>query len=286
MLSGARRVAVLTGAGISVESGLPAYRGGSGMWTGFSMKEYASPEGFAADPEKVWDWHNQRRLALAQVRPNPGHAALAELERQIAARGGQFTLATQNVDGLHQAAGSRNVLELHGTILAVKCSRCEAARHIGFAPIQGVPRCDCGGLMRPDIVSVRRGAAPGCVGGRLPRRLWVRGLPDRRNQRRRLPRGRADRNRRRLWRQDRRSQPRTHRRLQHGRLRPLRKCRRRPAQAHWRLRTRLGTSKKMNHEGHEEHEGLHPCRCSYGHPYGLVLRYSSIDGSDPASCDW
>ena len=152
MLSGARRVAVLTGAGISVESGLPAYRGGSGMWTGFSMKEYASPEGFAADPEKVWDWHNQRRLALAQVRPNPGHAALAELERQIAARGGQFTLATQNVDGLHQAAGSRNVLELHGTILAVKCSRCEAARHIGFAPIQGVPRCDCGGLMRPDIV--------------------------------------------------------------------------------------------------------------------------------------
>jgi NAD-dependent deacetylase len=163
MLQEARRVAVLTGAGISAESGLPTYRGATGLWAGFSMKEYASAEGFAHDPEKVWGWHDERRMVLAAVKPNPGHLALAELERQLKARGGQFAMATQNVDGLHQAGGSQNVLELHGTILAVKCSRCERRREIGFEPITGVPRCDCGAPMRPDIV---------WFGEMLPEAVW------------------------------------------------------------------------------------------------------------------
>jgi NAD-dependent deacetylase len=102
-------------------------------------------------------------MALAAVRPNAGHLALAELERRLKARGGQFTLATQNVDGLHQAGGSQNVLELHGTILAVKCSRCERRRKIGFEPIAGVPRCECGAMMRPDIV---------WFGEMLPEAVW------------------------------------------------------------------------------------------------------------------
>ena len=156
-------MAVLTGAGISAESGLPTYRGATGLWAGFSMKEYASAEGFAHDPEKVWGWHDERRMALAAVRPNAGHLALAELERRLTARGGQFALATQNVDGLHQAGGSQNVLELHGTILAVKCSRCERRREIGFEPIAGVPRCQCGAMMRPDIV---------WFGEMLPEAVW------------------------------------------------------------------------------------------------------------------
>ena len=156
-------MAVLTGAGISAESGLPTYRGATGLWAGFSMKEFASPEGFAHDPQKVWGWHDERRMALAAVRPNAGHLALAELERRVNARGGQFALATQNVDGLHQAGGSKNVLELHGTILAVKCSRCERRREIGFEPITGVPRCSCGAMMRPDIV---------WFGEMLPEAVW------------------------------------------------------------------------------------------------------------------
>ncbi len=163
MLQEARRVAVLTGAGISAESGLPTYRGATGLWAGFSMKEYASAEGFAQDPEKVWGWHDERRMALAAVRPNPGHLALAEMERRLETRGGQFALATQNVDGLHQAGGSRNVLELHGTILAVKCSRCDRRREIGFEAIAGVPRCPCGAMMRPDIV---------WFGEMLPEAVW------------------------------------------------------------------------------------------------------------------
>jgi len=159
----ARRVAVLTGAGISAESGVPTYRGSGGLWSGFSSADLASPEGFARDPHKVWDWHNDRRMSLAQVKPNAGHLALAQLEQQLQARGATWTLATQNVDGLHQAAGSTNVLELHGTILAIRCNGCGLGRRVGFEPIAELPHCSCGGLMRPDIV---------WFGEMLPQTVW------------------------------------------------------------------------------------------------------------------
>lgn len=160
----ATRVSVLTGAGISAESGVPTYRGAGGIWSGFSAEDLASPGGFRRDPVKVWDWHNQRRMNLKVIKPNPGHRALAELERQVTARGGSFCLATQNIDGLHQAAGSRNVLELHGTILAIKCSVCNQRRHIGFEPIKEIQKCPrCGSAMRPDIV---------WFGEMLPQDVW------------------------------------------------------------------------------------------------------------------
>ena len=165
ILAGARRVAVLTGAGISAESGVPTYRGVSGVWKAFSAKDMASPEGFARDPERVWAWHNDRRLALASIAPNAGHRALADLERLLADRGDRFDLATQNIDGLHQAAGSRNVHELHGTILAIYCVVCGKRRWLGFDPVDGLPRCEsCGGLLRPAIV---------WFGEVLPRDVWL-----------------------------------------------------------------------------------------------------------------
>jgi NAD-dependent deacetylase len=157
-------ISLLTGAGISAESGLPTYRGAGGLWSGFSSQELASPEGFARDPQKVWNWHNERRMALAAVRPNAAHVALAELERQVSRRGGQFHLATQNIDGLHQAAGSRNVLELHGTILTIRCDGCQDRKPIGFEEIASVPRCSrCARPMRPDIV---------WFGEQLPAPVW------------------------------------------------------------------------------------------------------------------
>src|SRR5262245_52896363 len=109
LLRPARRVAVLTGAGISAESGLPTFRGAGGLWEGHRVEEVATPRAFARDPELVWRFYNLRRANLAKVQPNPGHLALVELEGRLGPD--NFTLVTQNVDGLHQAAGSRNVLE-------------------------------------------------------------------------------------------------------------------------------------------------------------------------------
>jgi len=165
LLADARRVAVLTGAGISAESGVPTYRGSGGVWKAFSAKEMASPEGFGRDPPRVWTWHNERRMALAHIQPNAGHRALADLEGVITDRGDRFDLATQNIDGLHQAAGSRNVHELHGTLLAVYCVACGKRQWLGFDPVEGLPHCEsCGGLLRPAIV---------WFGETLPRDVWL-----------------------------------------------------------------------------------------------------------------
>src|SRR5579864_7777210 len=111
ILRPAQKVAVLTGAGISAESGLATFRGAVGLWEGQRVEDVATPRAFQRDPVLVWRFYNLRRANLAIVKPNPGHHALVELERRL---GDNFTLVTQNVDGLHQAAGSRNVLEIHG----------------------------------------------------------------------------------------------------------------------------------------------------------------------------
>jgi len=150
-LRAARRVAVLTGAGVSAESGVPTFRDGqTGLWAKYDPRELATPEAFERNPKLVWDWYSARRATLADVAPNPAHFAIAELERRVP----EFLLATQNVDGLHQRAGSKMLVELHGSIARVKCSRCAApAARWDEALADEPPRCaGCGGFLRPDVV--------------------------------------------------------------------------------------------------------------------------------------
>jgi NAD-dependent deacetylase len=146
----ARLVAALTGAGISAESGLATFRDAqTGLWARFDPRELATPAAFARDPQLVWDWYAWRREQVAAAQPNAGHAALAELERRTP----DFALITQNVDGLHQRAGSRNVIELHGNIARVKCSREGTLVAHWEAGSGAVPRCvNCGAWLRPDVV--------------------------------------------------------------------------------------------------------------------------------------
>ncbi len=151
LLRGAGRVAALTGAGISAESGLATFRGAGGLWEGHRVEEVATPAAFRRDPGLVWRFYHMRRAALAGVRPNAGHLALAELERRLAP--GAFTLVTQNVDGLHLQAGSRNVLEIHGALRRVRCTGCKAVTDRGADALPPLPACDaCGQLLRPDVV--------------------------------------------------------------------------------------------------------------------------------------
>lgn len=146
-LGQARRWFVLTGAGISAESGVPTFRGSGGLWEGQRAEELASPEGFRADPARVWRWYRWRRSVVSGVEPNAGHRALVALERAAPA----LCLATQNVDGLHGRAGSRRLLELHGNIHRSKCSeRC--GRSDPEPSRQEIPLCGCGAMMRPDVV--------------------------------------------------------------------------------------------------------------------------------------
>ena len=145
----ASRVVALTGAGISAESGIPTFRGAGGLWKQFRPEELATPEAFARDPKLVWEWYDWRRCRIAEAVPNPGHTALAELEKKKAA----FTLVTQNVDGLHERAGSRSVMKLHGDIWLVRCTACGREGRNDGAPLDEIPpRCECGGLLRPGVV--------------------------------------------------------------------------------------------------------------------------------------
>ncbi len=145
----AQRVAVLTGAGISAESGIPTFRDAlTGLWADYSPEELATPEGFRRNPDLVWGWYRSRRLAVARAQPNAGHYALAALERLVP----HFTLITQNVDGLHARAGSSDPVELHGNIARIKCFDC-ARIATAFADTDRVPSCSvCGGPLRPDVV--------------------------------------------------------------------------------------------------------------------------------------
>jgi len=145
----AQRVAVLTGAGISAESGIPTFRDAlTGLWADYSPEELATPDGFRRNPDLVWSWYRSRRLAVAKAEPNPGHRALAALERLAP----DVTLITQNVDGLHRRAGSRDPVELHGNIARIKCFDC-GRQVTEFADTDRVPSCPgCGGWLRPDVV--------------------------------------------------------------------------------------------------------------------------------------
>jgi len=149
-LAAAKSVTVLTGAGISAESGVPTFRDAqTGLWAKFSPEELATPGAFRRNPRLVWEWYDWRRKLVAEAKPNHGHFALVEMQNLFP----NFNLVTQNVDGLHQRAGSRNVIELHGNLTRTKCSEdgtiISTWKDTGDIP----PKCPaCGGLLRPDVV--------------------------------------------------------------------------------------------------------------------------------------
>jgi NAD-dependent deacetylase len=151
-LQAASYVGVLTGAGVSAESGVATFRGAGGLWEGQRIEDVATPHAFRRDPTLVWRFYNQRRAGLRTVKPNPGHHALVDLERRLGSD--RFALITQNVDGLHRAAGSDHVLELHGSLGRVRCSDCgDAELRPAHEDLEPLPRCrSCDGLLRPDIV--------------------------------------------------------------------------------------------------------------------------------------
>ena len=150
LLRPAKRVCVLTGAGVSAESGVPTFRASDGLWEGHRIEDVAHPDGWAKNPQLVWDFYHARRAKAGSVHPNPGHEALAKLEDRL---GDGFTLATQNVDGLHQRAGSRTVLELHGSLRRTRCTGCIDRVDQGLDPLPAMPTCVmCGSVVRPDIV--------------------------------------------------------------------------------------------------------------------------------------
>lgn len=152
-LSEAGSIAVMTGAGISAESGIPTFRGPDGLWRNFPPEKLATPEAFARDPKLVWEWYDWRRSMIRKAQPNPGHQALVELEQRQRAKTRRFALITQNVDGLHDRAGSQNTMKLHGDIWQVRCVDCGEVRRNEQVPLEPLPpRCRCGGLLRPGVV--------------------------------------------------------------------------------------------------------------------------------------
>ncbi|MCH8964153.1 MAG: NAD-dependent deacylase [Planctomycetes bacterium] len=148
-LSAFHSVCCLTGAGVSAESGVPTFRGQGGLWQGRRAEDLATPQAFQRDPEGVWEFYNHRREKLLDCKPNAGHTAIAALEAVF----DDWTLITQNVDGLHRQAGSKNIVELHGNIWTTRCTVCrQEIDHFGDK-LSRRPACDdCGGLLRPGVV--------------------------------------------------------------------------------------------------------------------------------------
>ncbi len=153
-----KKIVFVTGAGISQESGIPTFRGKDGLWKNYDVMKLATIDAFYHDPKLVWEWYNERRMNIFQAQPNLGHKAIAELEKYA-----DVVVLTQNIDGLHQKSGSSRVLELHGSIVKIKCSICdykeEILRNISDLP----PVCKCGNLLRPDVV---------WFGESLPQNVW------------------------------------------------------------------------------------------------------------------
>jgi NAD-dependent deacetylase len=156
----ARSIAILTGAGVSAESGIPTFRGAGGLWRGFRAENLATPSAFARDPNLVWEWYDRRRQLIAKAEPNPGHHAIARLQNRVR----DCTLITQNVDGLHDRAGSFGILKVHGDIWRLRCTACRTEWPDLHAPLPKLPpRCQCGGMARPGVV---------WFGEDLPQDVW------------------------------------------------------------------------------------------------------------------
>ena len=153
-LHDAKHIAVLTGAGVSAESGVPTFRDAlTGLWSKFDPMQLATPEAFARDPETVSRWYDERRLNVLKCAPNAAHLALAQWQRTLSRRGRTFTLLTQNVDRLHQAAGSTGVVELHGSLIEWRCQMTQRVREYRGEAFPHYPvRSEAGGLLRPNVV--------------------------------------------------------------------------------------------------------------------------------------
>ncbi len=151
-IGGDDRLFVLTGAGVSAESGLATFRGAGGLWHGHRVEDVASPEAWERDPELVWNFYSMRRKRASTVRPNPAHRALARLEHEL---GERFFLCTQNVDRLHERAGSKRLVHMHGELFQSRCESCDRepfADENLYESLAAIPRCRCGARIRPNIV--------------------------------------------------------------------------------------------------------------------------------------
>jgi NAD-dependent deacetylase len=145
MLRDARRVVIFTGAGVSAESGVPTFRSAANaLWNEVDVRNFAYPDGYRRNQPNAWRWYSARAARAREVEPNPGHHAIAEIERRV----DEFLLVTQNIDSLHQRAGSKNVIELHGNLREARCFECDARS----AWIEDPVCAQCGGLLRPDVV--------------------------------------------------------------------------------------------------------------------------------------
>src|SRR3989442_4973079 len=157
-LRNAEKLVFVTGAGISQESGIPTFRGKDGLWRKYDAMKLATIDAFYEDPKLVWEWYEERRKNILAAKPNAGHITIADLEKYK-----QVRVLTQNIDGLHQRAGSSQVYELHGSIITIKCTVCDFKEKIAASFSELPPRCKCGNMLRPDVV---------WFGEALPQDVW------------------------------------------------------------------------------------------------------------------
>ncbi len=156
------KIVFVTGAGISQESGIPTFRGKDGLWRNYDAMKLATIDAFYDNPKLIWEWYNERRKNIFAAQPNLGHKAIAELEKYT-----EVVVLTQNIDGLHQKAGSSKVLELHGSIIKIKCSVCDFKDEIITEFSEVPPLCKCGNILRPDVV---------WFGESLPQDIWQKAM--------------------------------------------------------------------------------------------------------------
>jgi NAD-dependent deacetylase len=158
----AKKIVFVTGAGISQESGIPTFRGKDGLWRKYDPMQLATIDAFFDNPKLVWEWYEERRKNILNAQPNAGHMAIAQLEKYK-----EVVVLTQNIDGLHQRAGSTNVLELHGSIIRIKCTDCDFKDEITTSFEDLPPSCSCGSILRPDVV---------WFGEPLPQDVWQKAI--------------------------------------------------------------------------------------------------------------
>jgi NAD-dependent deacetylase len=158
----AKKIVFVTGAGISQESGIPTFRGKDGLWRNYDAMKLATIDAFYSNPKLVWEWYNERRKNIFAAEPNLGHMAISELEKFV-----KVVVLTQNIDGLHQRAGSTDVLELHGSIVKIKCTSCNFKSDISTEFVDIPPLCKCGNILRPDVV---------WFGESLPQDIWKQAM--------------------------------------------------------------------------------------------------------------
>jgi NAD-dependent deacetylase len=157
-LKKAEKIVFVTGAGISQESGIPTFRGKDGLWRKYDAMQLATIDAFYENPKLVWEWYEERRKNILAAQPNAGHVTIADLQKYK-----QVRVLTQNIDGLHQRAGSNHVYELHGSIITIKCTVCDFKEKITGTFQELPPRCKCGNMLRPDVV---------WFGEALPQKVW------------------------------------------------------------------------------------------------------------------